>query len=52
MTRNEISSTNFNVIEVRNNKELQVKTNAFDRHSKSFMFDKVFGPTSKQVCSE
>lgn len=49
-----ISSTekvgkSFSVVELPSNKEVIVHERSQGTHSKKFTFDKVFGPSSKQV---
>ncbi|KAK7018005.1 Kinesin-related protein 11 [Halocaridina rubra] len=39
----------FNCIDIQNSREIVVKERSFDKFTKTFTFDKVFGPDSKQI---
>jgi len=39
----------FNVVDCPNNREVVVKERAVDKITRTFAFDRVFGPNSRQV---
>ncbi|KAG7167829.1 kinesin-like protein KIF11-like [Homarus americanus] len=45
----EKNSKSFGVIECQNNRELVVRDKPLDKFAKTFTFDRVFGPDSKQI---
>lgn len=49
INNNEKIGKSFSVVELPSNKEVVIHERPQDKHSKKFTFDKVFGPSSKQV---
>ena len=45
----EKSLKSFNVVDCPNNREVVVKERAVDKITRTFAFDRVFGPNSRQV---
>lgn len=51
MNNNEKTAKSYSVISCNGNKEIIVKEKPSEKLTKTFTFDKVFGPESKQVSS-
>ncbi|RLU25689.1 hypothetical protein DMN91_001846 [Ooceraea biroi] len=49
INNNEKVGKSFSAVELPSNKEVVIHERPQDKHSKKFTFDKVFGPTSKQI---
>jgi hypothetical protein len=48
----EKSMKSFNIVDCPNNREVVVKERPVDKITRTFAFDRVFGPNSRQVSSD
>ncbi|KAK8730484.1 hypothetical protein OTU49_008036 [Cherax quadricarinatus] len=49
MNSSEKSSKSFSIVECQNHKEITIRERPMDKFAKTFTFDRVFGPESKQI---